>query len=87
MNEDNIIKQVRIGRNKVWLKRYYVSNERKFFICAQGPHYTMWKRTRGSTGRAKEIYFRYRIGAWLIEMCGNWYPITNLICRIIDRII
>ena len=87
MNEDNIIKQVRIGSNYVYLKRFYVSNERKFFISAQGPHYTIWKRTRGSTHKAKEIYFRYRVGAWLIEMCGNWYPATNLICWIMHRII
>lgn len=81
-----IIKISNIRNNRIWIERYYISGERKFFICAKGDGYTIWKRVSDDPHYAKETFFRYRFFVWILDIF-NWYPITRLICNLMNKII
>ena len=61
------LRRKEVGKSIVYLERYFVDHERRYYIEANGPDYRVWKRTRGSEGRALEIYQRYRFWVWFIE--------------------
>ena len=81
-----IIKKSKIRNHQIWIERYYVSDQRKFFICAQGKGYTIWKRVSDDPYYAKETFFHYRLFVWILDIF-NWHPSTKLICRIMDKLI
>ena len=81
------IRRKAVGKSIVYLERYYVETERRYYIEANGPDYRIWKRTSGSEGRAIEIYQRYRFWVWFIEAFGNWPPAIRFITWIMHKTI
>lgn len=84
---NQIIRRKAVGKSIVYLECYYVESERRYYIEANGPDYRVWKRTRGSEGRAIEIYQRYRFWVWWIEACYNWLPATRFFTWIMHKTI
>ncbi len=75
-----------IGKSIVYLDRYFVGSEPRFYIEANGPDYRVWKRTRPDENRALEIYQRYCFWVWFIE-AFDFFPATRLITWIIHKTI
>ena len=82
-----LIKETRMRRNKVRFERYYVDGEAKFLICAQGPHYYVWKRVNADYYIAKEAFYRYRFFVWFIDLFNDFYPVTRVICLLMNKFI
>ena len=82
-----LIKETRMRRNKVRFERYYVDGEAKFLICAQGPHYYVWKRVNADYYMAKEAFYRYRFFVWFIVLFNDFYPVTRVICLLMNKFI
>ena len=75
-----------VGKSIVYLERYYVGDEPRFYIEANGPDYRVWKRTRGDEARAIEIYQRYRFWVWFIE-AFDVFPVTRFFTWIMHKTI
>ena len=75
-----------VGKSIVYLERYYVGDEPRFYIEANGPDYRVWKRTRGDEARAIEVYQRYRFWVWFIE-AFDAFPMTRVITWIMHKTI
>ena len=84
---NKILRRKQVGKSLVYLERYYVEADRRFYVEALGPDYRIWKRTEGSEGRAVEIYQRYRFWVWWIEACCNWLPATRFITWVMHKTI
>ena len=84
---NEIIRQKQVGKSLVYLEQYYTDQDRRFYIEANGPDYRIWKRTKGSEGRAIEIYQRYRFWVWWIEACCHWKLATRFITWIMHKTI
>ena len=84
---NEMIRRKQVGKSLIYVERYYVESERRYYIEALGPDYRIWKRTRGSEGRALEIYQRCRYWVWFIEALYNWLPTTRFITWIMQKTI
>ncbi len=62
-----LVRRKAMGRSLVYLERYYVGQQDRYYIEANGPDYRVWKRTRGDEARAREVFQRYRFWVWFIE--------------------
>ena len=80
------IRRKAMGKSIVYLERYFVGTEPRFYIEANGPDYRIWKRTRGDEIRAIEIYQRYRFWVWFIEAFST-FPTTRFITWIMHKTI
>ncbi|NIP95254.1 MAG: hypothetical protein GWO24_18135 [Akkermansiaceae bacterium] len=81
------IRRKEVGQSIVYAERYFVGRERRYYIEANGPDYRVWKRTKGSEGRAIEIYQRYRLWVWCIEAFCHWMPATRFFTWIMHKTI
>tara|TARA_B100000674_G_scaffold488684_1_gene501238 strand:+ start:662 stop:940 length:279 start_codon:yes stop_codon:yes gene_type:complete len=84
---NTFLRRKQVGKCLVYLERYYVEGQPRYYIEAQGPDFRIWKRTRGSEERAIEIYHRYRFWVWWIEACCNWLPATRFITWLMHKTI
>ena len=84
---NTFLRRKQVGKCLVYLECYYVAGSRRYYIEAQGPDFRIWKRTRGSEGRAIETYQRYRFWVWWIEACCNWLPATRFITWLMYKMI
>ena len=84
---NKILRRKQVGKSLVYLERYYVEADRRFYVEALGPDYRIWKRTEGSEDRAVEIYQRYRFWVWWIEACCNWMPATRFFTWVMHKTI
>lgn len=82
-----MIRRKQVGKSLIYVERYFVEHERRYYIEANGPDYRIWKRTRGSEARAIEVYQRYRFWVWFIEAFCNWLPMTRFITWIMHKTI
>lgn len=65
------IRRKHVGKSIVYVDRYFVGEEPRFYIEANGPDYRIWKRVPRDELRAIEVYQSYRFWVWFIEAFGT----------------
>lgn len=80
------IRRKDVGKSIVYVERYYVGKEARYYIEANGPDYRIWKRLAKDEGRALEVYTSFRFWVWLIEAFGMVWS-TRLITWWMHRVL
>jgi len=80
------IRRKHVGKSIVYVDRYFVGTEPRFYIEANGPDYRIWKRVPSDEHRAKEIYQSYRFWVWFIE-AFNTLTTTRFITWLMQKLV